>query len=148
MVVAEAREQFQPRRDLEARIAEQRHRLDVDRITLVGRDEDARRIELARLLREEKRLIGGQPELVLQDRRDLARQPQVGVGVEAENAVRIRPRVLQPRIIAADQPLQRAGIEVQPHFLARSEEHTSELQSLMRNSYDVFCLKKKKNTKQ
>src|SRR3546814_5938810 len=28
----------------------------------------------------------------------------------------------------------------------RSEEHTSELQSLMRNSYAVFCLKKKKNT--
>src|SRR3546814_1896301 len=29
--------------------------------------------------------------------------------------------------------------------LARSEEHTSELQSLMRISYAVFCLKKKKN---
>src|SRR3546814_3723136 len=29
----------------------------------------------------------------------------------------------------------------------RSEEHTSELQSLMRNSYAVFCLKKKKETK-
>src|SRR3546814_7839629 len=28
---------------------------------------------------------------------------------------------------------------------ARSEEHTSELQSLMRNSYAVLCLKKKKN---
>src|SRR3546814_6174573 len=28
----------------------------------------------------------------------------------------------------------------------RSEEHTSELQSLMRNSYAVFCLKKKKET--
>src|SRR3546814_5052900 len=28
---------------------------------------------------------------------------------------------------------------------ARSEEHTSELQSLMRISYAVFCLKKKKN---
>src|SRR3546814_5141177 len=27
----------------------------------------------------------------------------------------------------------------------RSEEHTSELQSLMRLSYDVFCLKKKNN---
>src|SRR3546814_15724629 len=26
---------------------------------------------------------------------------------------------------------------------SRSEEHTTELQSLMRNSYDVFCLKKK-----
>src|SRR3546814_7586319 len=29
----------------------------------------------------------------------------------------------------------------------RSEEHTSELQSLMRISYAVFCLKKKKHTK-
>src|SRR3546814_4999467 len=29
--------------------------------------------------------------------------------------------------------------------IARSEEHTSELQSLMRISYAVFCLKKKKN---
>src|SRR3546814_4880721 len=28
----------------------------------------------------------------------------------------------------------------------RSEEHTSELQSLMRSSYAVFCLKKKQNT--
>src|SRR3546814_1503197 len=30
---------------------------------------------------------------------------------------------------------------------ARSEEHTSELQSLMRISYAVFCLKKKRNRK-
>src|SRR3546814_3992150 len=30
--------------------------------------------------------------------------------------------------------------------VGRSEEHTSELQSLMRISYAVFCLKKKKNT--
>src|SRR3546814_5425918 len=30
----------------------------------------------------------------------------------------------------------------------RSEEHTSELQSLMRISYAVFCLKKKKNNKE
>src|SRR3546814_7957950 len=29
----------------------------------------------------------------------------------------------------------------------RTEEHTSELQSLMRNSYTIFCLKKKKTTK-
>src|SRR3546814_5291527 len=28
----------------------------------------------------------------------------------------------------------------------RSEEHTSELQSLVRNSYAVFCLKQKQNT--
>src|SRR3546814_2785559 len=31
-----------------------------------------------------------------------------------------------------------------PRWLDRSEEHTSELQSLMRISYAVFCLKKKK----
>src|SRR3546814_4700972 len=30
-------------------------------------------------------------------------------------------------------------------LISRSEEHTSELQSLMRISYAVFCLKKKKN---
>src|SRR3546814_6305566 len=33
-----------------------------------------------------------------------------------------------------------------PDQRIRSEEHTSELQSLMRISYAVFCLKKKKNT--
>src|SRR3546814_19556934 len=32
-------------------------------------------------------------------------------------------------------------------MLARSEENTSELPSLMRHSYAVFCLKKKKHTK-
>src|SRR3546814_13459817 len=32
-----------------------------------------------------------------------------------------------------------------PTVIARSEEHTSELQSLMRISYAVFCLKKKNN---
>src|SRR3546814_10221175 len=37
------------------------------------------------------------------------------------------------RVLADDQ-----------QFLRRSEEHTSELQSLMRISYAVFCLKKKK----
>src|SRR3546814_10174471 len=38
-------------------------------------------------------------------------------------------------------PLRMADIEA-----VRSEEHTSELQSLMRISYAVFCLKKKKKT--
>src|SRR3546814_1403888 len=40
------------------------------------------------------------------------------------------------------------GWKLMPRVLApavRSEEHTSELQSLMRISYAVFCLKKKKN---
>src|SRR3546814_5792447 len=44
--------------------------------------------------------------------------------------------------------LEEEGPDRQDHPL-RSEEHTSELQSLMRISYAVFCLKKKKtqNTK-
>src|SRR3546814_1164811 len=37
-----------------------------------------------------------------------------------------------------DQHVQQPGI-------SRSEEHTSELQSLLRSSYAVFCLTKKKN---
>src|SRR3546814_2916627 len=37
-------------------------------------------------------------------------------------------------------------IEAQAAPQDRSEEHTSELQSLMRNSYAVFCLKKKTTT--
>src|SRR3546814_2945395 len=37
---------------------------------------------------------------------------------------------------------RRHALAVRPH--RRSEEHTSELQSLMRISYAVFCLKKKK----
>src|SRR3546814_2259756 len=40
---------------------------------------------------------------------------------------------------------ERAAVGVgDEHHLIRSEEHTSELQSLMRISYAVFCLKKKK----
>src|SRR3546814_6825793 len=44
---------------------------------------------------------------------------------------------------AMKKPVAVAGIDPK-----RSEEHTSELQSLMRISYAVFCLKKKKKHKQ
>src|SRR3546814_5141496 len=39
---------------------------------------------------------------------------------------------------------QEADLRVPQVLPGRSEEHTSELQSLMRTSYAVFCLKKKK----
>src|SRR3546814_6638874 len=55
---------------------------------------------------------------------------------------------------SADQPLESLELSLAPDsrcnpacLVARSEEHTSELQSLMRISYAVFCLKKKKNNK-
>src|SRR3546814_5507833 len=46
-----------------------------------------------------------------------------------------------PRPTSRDQAVRRRDVA---RALARSEEHTSELQSLMRISYAVFCLKKKK----
>src|SRR3546814_4974139 len=52
-----------------------------------------------------------------------------------------RARCPDPAFFTDDTPaIQVAG-------RPRSEEHTSELQSLMRISYAVFCLKKKKNKK-
>src|SRR3546814_4475851 len=46
--------------------------------------------------------------------------------------------------IHAGDAARRLGLEFVRVDLGRSEEHTSELQSLMRISYAVFCLKKKK----
>src|SRR3546814_7285450 len=50
-----------------------------------------------------------------------------------------------PALVTCERTLKlRVGGTTTP---SRSEEHTSELQSLMRISYAVFCLKKKKKTK-
>src|SRR3546814_10298151 len=57
------------------------------------------------------------------------------IGVLAKLLRIERERIIVPRIF---ERLVRARL--------RSEEHTSELQSLMRISYAVFCLKKKNNT--
>src|SRR3546814_8916327 len=61
-------------------------------------------------------------------------------GVIARRALRRVARLVVPAAV-----LQRDGEDV--HDGMRSEEHTSELQSLMRISYAVFCLKKKKHSK-
>src|SRR3546814_9050575 len=54
--------------------------------------------------------------------------------------------IFRPLRVAAE--IRDRGLDLDGHHPAvRSEEHTSELQSLMRISYAVFCLKKKnKNT--
>src|SRR3546814_1375649 len=59
------------------------------------------------------------------------------------------PTVRPPSRIAKRRPWSMAigAISLTDSWtLSRSEEHTSELQSLMRISYAVFCLKKKKTT--
>src|SRR3546814_1545646 len=60
-----------------------------------------------------------------------------------------RPAELRPRNITPRRPGGPDQDQATPQGARRhrSEEHTSELQSLMRSSYAVFCLKKKKKNK-
>src|SRR3546814_1915776 len=89
---------------------------------------------------------------------DLAGEPHVSAIVErsrpyfdqTEDWDRLKSRIVE---LAADRETRHGRIErpdgseldfVSVPLPDRSEEHTSELQSLMRISYAVFCLKKKK----
>src|SRR3546814_7076909 len=86
--------------------------------------------------------------------RDLARSPVLADELSGGDVVVFDP----PRSGAREQAMEIAASDV-PVVIAvscnpttfardaRSEEHTSELQSLMRISYAVFCLKKKKHNK-
>src|SRR3546814_6348455 len=63
-------------------------------------------------------------------------------------AARWRPGLSEvPRLLIGQVPLGADPEMLFRRFDVRSEEHTSELQSLMRISYAVFCLKKKKKKK-
>src|SRR3546814_2821858 len=72
----------------------------------------------------------------MHDRRDLVEQHQV---VAAHDCVAVveAEDVLDLLAVGAGDALQVAGV-------VRSAEHTSDLQSLMRSSYAVVCLKNKK----
>src|SRR3546814_4756379 len=61
------------------------------------------------------------------------------LGVQVESPAELGE--VYGRIQAADRPVLEEGRTT----CCRSEEHTSELQSLMRISYAVFCLQKKTN---
>src|SRR3546814_5552129 len=50
-------------------------------------------------------------------------------------------------IVSGLDDLTKTGVLPNDHQTTRSEEHTSELQSLIRISYAVFCFQKKKKTK-
>src|SRR3546814_5554165 len=84
------------------------------------------------------------PEIADHPARDQPHRPRIAVEIIEQPSPRreVVPPILREQVggVAEDDP-------VKAHRRAhRSEEHTSELQSLMRISYAVFCLKKKKNT--
>src|SRR3546814_7398748 len=65
--------------------------------------------------------------------------------LDGEKHDRLRRLLSQPFSPGAVQALHGAIENHVDDLIDRSEEHTSELQSLMRISYAVFCLKKKIN---
>src|SRR3546814_10361918 len=86
--------------------------------------------------------------------------PECGYDVGTkENGTRIKAHKVDgekcggsDELVQRDEPttdgIDKGGsYEAQDSPQGRSEEHTSELQSLMRSSYAVFCLKKKKKEK-
>src|SRR3546814_7307680 len=83
-------------------------------------------------------LAGATPFFVDVRERDFNLDPaSLEAGIAEAERVGLRPRVVIP-VDLFGHPADYDGIN------ERSEEHTSELQSLMRISYAVFCLKKKK----
>src|SRR3546814_4030839 len=81
---------------------------------------------------------------------------RIGRGLDTRNGVTLaatlvdRGASMPPVVVVALHPCvaDQAGLallltELNAALQSRSEEHTSELQSLIRNSYPVFCLKKK-----
>src|SRR3546814_10534930 len=69
--------------------------------------------------------------------RNIIAQPRIAAALLIPGSPRVA--ILRGTAMLTDDATARASFEVQ----GRSEEHTSELQSLMRISYAVFCLKKK-----
>src|SRR3546814_5335732 len=79
---------------------------------------------------------GRVPPSFSRQNRGAKHRPSPGYGApDTEHRIDRKPRIAWH---SDDQP--------SPYVSGRSEEHTSELQSLMRISYAVFRLKKKKNT--
>src|SRR3546814_4893418 len=107
---------------------------DLDRVLLKAlAEEPEQRYATAEALADDlRRWLDGQPVL--------AQKPKLGY--------RMRKFVTRNKVGVAASVLLVASLAggIAATLWQRSEEHTSELQSLMRSSYAVFCLKKKTTT--
>src|SRR3546814_3753301 len=72
----------------------------------------------------------------------LHRIGRADTGEQCDHGQRLYPRLAQRIHSRAAEPLRKRSVRARDQ--RRSEEHTSERQSLLRTSYAVFCLKKKK----
>src|SRR3546814_8116290 len=97
--------------------------------------------ERAVLMKRDQRAERGRADFVEQDRRR-GTVPRIGARRIAALLAGHQRRALRKAIRQQDTVMHRSQIMAE-----RSEEHTSELQSLMRISYAVFCLKKKNKKK-
>src|SRR3546814_18196474 len=84
-------------------------------------------------------------ETIRRDRAEMERlMPMLGAPAQWEAATLREAFERRSKEIPGSTALLATIMRSYLRFLIRSEEHTSELQSLMRISYAVFCLKKKK----
>src|SRR3546814_14714079 len=81
-----------------------------------------------------------QRELNRQEKSELGRAPELVTGSIVKTVAFLREEIKRLERAIDDH------IDGHPDLKERSEEHTSELQSLMRISYAVFCLHKKTTT--
>src|SRR3546814_6593563 len=89
----------------------------------------------------------GARQIGVQQNRASARQHHQKQHRQFQEAGKQRAPATMIFILGRQYPLHHELVgapEVEPDQRCRSEEHTSELQSLMRISYAVYCLKKKK----
>src|SRR3546814_7700254 len=105
--------------------------------------------DLRQIILLRAQLLGLRAELVAPQLAEDALQPEPRLLrlrqsrlVLGQGGLRLRQKRLQVRVFLSERGDVHAPFQSQAH-VSRSEEHTSELQSLMRISYAVFCLKKK-----
>src|SRR3546814_6439268 len=115
------------------------------------------RVERRGVDQDRRRLVEGADEVLAPRGVDggLPADRRIDLREQGGRYLHISAAALEDRGCAARQVADHAAAESHTLIGAldtklnqpRSEEHTSELQSLMRSSYAVFCLKKKKKTK-